>query len=77
MLDLKPLPTPTEDAVCAGKVRFRCTARSIDPKGVEAGGLWYKFSDENTEGWLHQDELTIFDTEAQAKSSRTSDRYLK
>ncbi|MDD3981729.1 MAG: hypothetical protein PHT55_05970 [Spirochaetales bacterium] len=52
-----------------GKSVFRCTARSIDPKGLEAGGLWYKFSEEGAEGWLHQDELAIFDTEAQAKKA--------
>jgi hypothetical protein len=68
---LKTAPDAASEDVglVRGRSVFQCTARSIDPKGLEAGGLWYKFSDENTEGWLHQDELTIFDTEAQAKKA--------
>lgn len=57
----------------AGLVRggtvFPCTARSIDPRGLEPGGLWYKYVEGDAEGWLHQDDLAVFDTEAQARKA--------
>jgi len=46
---------------------FRCIARSIDPQGLEVGGLWYRYEGVSLQGWTHQDELMIFDTEEQAK----------
>lgn len=68
---LKPIAdskAPDSGIVRGGSV-FRCTARSIDPEGLESGGLWYHYEREPLQGWIHQDELMIFDTEEQAKRS--------
>ncbi len=60
--------SPDAGLVRGGSV-FRCTARSIDPQGLSGGGLWYKYAEGGTEGWLHQDDLAIFDTETQARKA--------
>jgi hypothetical protein len=68
-LKTAPDSTSPEAGLVRGRSVFQCTARSIDPKGLEKGGLWYRFSEEGVEGWLHKDELDIFNTEAQAKKA--------
>jgi hypothetical protein len=60
--------SPDAGLVRGGTV-FPCTARSIDPRGLETGGLWYRYAEGETEGWLHQDDLAVFDTEAQARKA--------
>ncbi|MDX9828353.1 MAG: hypothetical protein RBT73_11480 [Spirochaetia bacterium] len=68
-LKTEPDSVSPDAGLVRGRSVFQCTARSIDPKGLEAGGLWYEYGDGGIQGWLHQDELAIFDTEAQAKKA--------
>ena len=47
----------SDSGILRGGSIFRCTARSIDPQGLESGGLWYRYESESLQGWIHQDEL--------------------
>jgi hypothetical protein len=42
-LKTAPDSTSPEAGLVRGRSVFQCTARSIDPKGLEKGGVWYRF----------------------------------
>jgi len=64
---------PDKDSPEATLVRedtlFQCFERRIDPKGQDVGGLWYKYGDAESGGWIHSDDLSIFSSEEQARDA--------
>jgi hypothetical protein len=62
---------PDSAAASNGLVRkgtvFPAASRMIDRRGLDIGGTWYRCETGDVKGWIHSDELGIYDSEAQAR----------
>jgi len=64
-------PTQNSEAVTVirGGTVFRCLERKIDAAGEDLGGLWYRYNDGSSRGWLHDADIKLFSSEEQARKA--------
>ena len=48
---------------------FQLLERRIDPRGAEAGGYWYRCSEQGVSGWVHGGDIEVFKSEAGARAA--------
>jgi hypothetical protein len=63
-----------ESGKLSGGTVFAPKARLIDPLGTDIGGFWYRYEEDGRSGWVHQGDLSIFNTEGQARAASTARR---
>ncbi len=67
------LAAPEPSAARNGLVRkgtvFSPVSRQIDGRGLDIGGTWYRIESGDVKGWIHSDELGIYESEAQAREA--------
>lgn len=72
---------PTRDskavAVIRGGTVFRCLERKIDSAGEDLGGLWYRYNDGTSHGWLHDADIKLFPSEEQARRAAQMESGVK
>jgi hypothetical protein len=61
-----------ESGKLSGGTVFAPKARRIDPLGMDIGGFWYRYEEDGRSGWVHQGDLSIYNTEGQALAASTA-----
>ena len=64
-----PEPSAARNGLVRKGTVFSAGSRMIDGRGLDIGGTWYRFESGDVKGWIHSDELGIYESEDQAREA--------